>query len=33
MPAPGSIRGGATGMNEISRQAAVLAAIALRTAG
>jgi hypothetical protein len=33
MPVPASSRGGATGMNEISRQIAVLAAIALRTAG
>jgi hypothetical protein len=33
MPAPGRNRGGATGMKEISRQIAVLAAIALRTAG
>jgi hypothetical protein len=33
MPAPGSSRGGATGTKEISRQIAVLAAIALRTAG
>jgi len=32
-PAPGRSRGGATGMKEISRQIAVLAAIALRTSG
>jgi hypothetical protein len=33
MPTPDSNRGGATGTNETSRQIAVLAAIALRTAG
>jgi hypothetical protein len=33
MPAPVSRRGGATGMKEMTRQIAVLAAIALRTAG
>jgi len=33
MPSEVSIRGGATGMKEMTRQIAVLAAIALRTAG
>jgi hypothetical protein len=32
-PSPVSIRGGATGMNEMNRQIAVLTAIALRSTG